>query len=197
MQVDFVDPASPSRCAPVAQERLPAIRRLLDAARAAAIPVLFSQGLVAPDLSNVGLWKSPIHRSGGCPVEDTRGAEIVEELAPLATEAVVRKRRPSVFFGSDLDVSLRGHRVDTLIVCGSSMGAFAPPSPTPSRSTTERWSSASASSIGPSSCSERNLFDVDAKYADAVTLDETLAYLARFGAYDGTELTAGGREQDA
>jgi hypothetical protein len=44
---------------------------------------------------------------------------------------------------------------------------------------------------------ERNLFDVDAKYADAVTLDETLAYLARFGAYDGTELTAGGREQDA
>jgi maleamate amidohydrolase len=29
---------------------------------------------------------------------------------------------------------------------------------------------------------ERNLFDVDAKYADAVSLDETLVYFAQVGA---------------
>jgi len=31
MQQDFVDPDSPATCAPMAQERMPAIRRLLEA----------------------------------------------------------------------------------------------------------------------------------------------------------------------
>src|SRR5215218_4747434 len=121
MQNDFVDPASPSTCAPLAQERLPAIRRLLDEARDAGIPVFFSQGLVSPDLVDVGFWKSPAQQAGKCQVEGTPGAEIVAELAPLAGERVIRKRRPSVFFGSDFDVFLVGHRVDTLILAGSSM----------------------------------------------------------------------------
>ena len=176
MQNDFVDPDAPSTCAPMAQERLPAIRRLLDGARAAGIPVFFSQGLVAPDLSDVGLWKGTVHRTGRCQIEGTRGAEIVAELRPLPGEHIVRKRRPSVFFGSDLDVFLRGHRTDTLIVAGASMSGCV-------RATVLDAFSRDYRTMVVRECVidrtrellERNLFDVDAKYADAVSLDDTLA----------------------
>ena len=47
-----------------------------------AVPVFFSQGLVAPDLSDVGLWKGWAHATGHSQVEGTPGAEIVPELAP-------------------------------------------------------------------------------------------------------------------
>ena len=179
MQVDFVDPAAPSTCSPIALERLPDIVRLVEAARDAAIPVLFSQGLIAPDLADVGLWKGVAHRMGRSQLEGTPGAEIVAELAPRPGEHVVRKRRPSAFFGSDLDVFLRGHRADTLIVAGSSMSGCV-------RATVVDAFSRDYRTMVVRECVvdrtlevlERNLFDVDAKYADAVSLAETLDYLA-------------------
>lgn len=183
MQVDFVDPTAPSTCAPIAQDRLPDIRRLLDGARAAGVPVFFSQGLIARDLSDVGLWKGVAHRTGKSQLEGTPGAEIVAELAPLPGEHVVRKRRPSAFFGSDLDIFLRGQRIDTLILAGSSMSGCV-------RATVLDAFSRDYRTMVVRECVvdrtievlERNLFDVDAKYADAVSLEETLAYLEQLGA---------------
>jgi maleamate amidohydrolase len=180
MQNDFVDADSPATCAPMSVDRLPAIRRLLDASRAAGIPVHFTQGLVAPDLTDVGLWKGWAHRTGRSQVEGTRGAEIVEDLAPLPGEHVVRKRRPSGFFGSDLDVFLRGARVDTILLAGSSMSGCV-------RATAVDGFSLDYRVMIVRDCVvdrtlevlERNLFDMDAKYADAVSLEETLDYLAR------------------
>jgi maleamate amidohydrolase len=181
MQNDFVDPDSPSTCAPMAQERLPAIKQLLDAARAAGAPVLFSQGLVAPDLTDVGLWKGWAHRTGHAQVEGTRGAEIVAELAPLPTEHVVRKRRPSAFFETDLDVFLRGHRADTLILAGSSMSGCVRATATDAFSRDYRTMIVAECVIDRTQeLCERNLFDLDAKYCDAVSLDETLRYLAQW-----------------
>lgn len=178
MQWDFVDPDSPSTCAPVAVDRLPDIRRLLDASRHAGIPVFFSQGLVAPNLADVGLWKGRAHRTGRSQVEGTRGAEIVSELQPLPSEHVVRKRRPSVFFGTDFDVFLRGLRIDTVLVAGSSMSGCV-------RATVVDGFSLDYRMMVVRECVvdrtietlERNLFDVDAKYADAVSLDEVERYL--------------------
>jgi nicotinamidase-related amidase len=179
MQHDFVDPESPSTCSPIAQERLPDFQRLLAAARESRIPVFYSQGLVAPDLADVGLWKGRAHRTGKSQIEGTRGAEIVPELAPRPNEHIVRKRRPSVFFATDFDVFLRGLQIDTLIVTGSSMSGCV-------RATVVDGFSRDYRVMVVRECVvdrtaeliDRNLFDVDAKYADAVSLDETLVYLA-------------------
>jgi maleamate amidohydrolase len=180
MQVDFVDPNSPSTCSPIAEDRLPAIRRLLDVARETTIPVFFSQGLVAPDLRDIGLWKGWAHRSGRCQVEGTVGAEIVPQLAPLASEHVVRKRRPSAFFGSDFDVFLRGHQVDTLLVVGSSMSGCVRATVVDAFSLDYRVMVVRECVVDRTiEVLERNLFDVDAKYADAVSLEETISYLHR------------------
>lgn len=182
MQVDFVDPESPSTCAPMAQEQMPAIRRLLDACREARMPVFFSQGLVAPDLSDVGLWKGWAHRTGHSQVEGTQGAEIVEELAPLPGEQVIRKRRPSVFFESDLEVFLRGRRIDTLILAGSSMSGCVRATAVDGFSRDYRVMLVRECVIDRSwELVDRNLFDVDAKYADAVSLEETLEYVSKLG----------------
>lgn len=179
MQNDFVDPDSLSTCAPIAQERLPAVRTLLDAAREAGIPVAFTQGLVAADLSDVGLWKGKAHRTGGCQVEGTRGAEIIEELTPLAGEHVVTKRRPSAFFGTSLLELMRSLEIDTLLLAGSSMSGCVRATVVDAFSHDFRVSVIEDCVIDRSpELIERNLFDVNAKYSDAVRLDEVLAYLA-------------------
>ena len=191
MQVDFVDPESPSTCAPMAQERLPAMRRLLEAARSAGVPVLFSQGLVAPDLADVGLWKGWAHRTGHAQVEGTRGAEIVEELAPLPGEHVVRKRRPSAFFGTDLDVFLRGLKVDTILLAGSSMSGCVRATATDAFSRDYQTMIVRECVIDRTAeLCERNLFDMNAKYCDAVSLEETLAYLAGLAGRAGQRATS-------
>jgi nicotinamidase-related amidase len=179
MQNDFVDPESPATCAPIAVERLPDIRRLLDASRAVGIPVFFTQGLVDPSLVDVGLWKGWAHRTGRSQVEGTRGAQIVDELAPLPGEHVVHKRRPSGFFGTDLDVFLRGARIDTLLLAGSSMSGCVRATVVDAFSRDYRVMIVRECVIDRTvEVLERNLFDMDAKYADGVSLEEVFAYLA-------------------
>lgn len=178
MQVDFVDPESPSTCAPMAQQRLPAIRRLLDAAREAGIPICFTQGLVAPDLSDVGLWKGRAHRTGLCQIEGTKGAEIVEELQPRADERIVQKRRPSGFFGTDLHEYLQARGVDTILLAGSSMSGCVRATAVDAFSHDYLTSIVRECVIDRTEeVLERNLFDVNAKYVDAITLEEALDYL--------------------
>ncbi len=179
MQRDFLDPDAPATCAPMARERLPAVRTLLEAARQIRIPVFFSQGLVSPDLSDVGLWKAAAHAEGRVQVEGTAGAEIVPELAPLPGEHVIAKRRPSAFFRTDLETLLASLDVDTLIVAGTSMSGCV-------RATVVDAFSRDYRTMVVRECVidrlpevlEANLFDVDAKYADAVSLEETLTYFS-------------------
>lgn len=178
MQVDFIDPTAPATCAPMAQERLPAVKKLLEAAREARVPIFFTQGLVNSDLSDLGLWKSGPKAQGLVQVEGTPGAEIVSELAPEPGERIIRKRRPSAFFGTDLEIHLSGLKVDTLLLAGSSMSGCV-------RATAVDAFSRDYRTIIVRDCVidrtpeilETNLFDVEAKYVDVVSLDEVLAHL--------------------
>jgi maleamate amidohydrolase len=159
-------------------ERLPAIERLLGAAREAAIPVFHSMGIVKPDLSDVGLWKGTAKREGRCQIDGSWGAEIVASLAPLSGERVIRKTRPSAFFGTDLDVRLAESGVDTLIVAGASMSGCVRATVVDAFSYDYRVSVVRECVVDRSEqLVERNLFDVDAKYADAVSLADALDYL--------------------
>jgi maleamate amidohydrolase len=178
MQNDFVDPDAPSTCAPMSQERLPDIRALLDASRAAGIPIFFTQGLVDPSLFDVGLWKGAAHKSGKTQIVGTRGAQIVDELAPQPGEQVIPKRRPSGFFGTSLDLLLRSHGVDTILLAGSSMSGCVRATATDGFSHNYRVMIVGECVIDRTlEVLERNLFDMNAKYADAVTLADVKAYL--------------------
>jgi nicotinamidase-related amidase len=46
------------------------------------------------------------------------GTEIVAELVPRPDEHLIQKRRYSVFYGTDLDIVLRGMGIRTLVLVG-------------------------------------------------------------------------------
>ena len=100
----------PSSAGEAGWEAIEVIERLLAAARGAGVPVLYSAGTGEP-----GRWtdKRPSHVR-----QPPDAYEIVERIAPQPGETVIRKDKPSSFFGSPLAERLVELGVDSLIVCG-------------------------------------------------------------------------------
>jgi ureidoacrylate peracid hydrolase len=108
------------------------IAGLLEAARAAGLPVVYLQTGYKPDLSNGGGPASPNPRKetalclmrarpelkGQLLVEGTWDFQIVEELAPRDGDIVVLKTRYSGFAGTQLDSVLRVREIRNLIFVG-------------------------------------------------------------------------------
>lgn len=183
MQNDFCDPAAPTTLWPSIRETFEPIRRLCAAARERALPVIYTQGLVAADGSSAGLWryKQRFHAEGRVQIEGSRGAEIVAELAPRPGDRVIRKWRPSAFFRTDLEVFLGVRAIDTLLVCGTSASGCVRATVTDAFMRDLRCMVVrEAVADRTPAVLEANLFDLDQKYADVVTLAEALANLERF-----------------
>jgi nicotinamidase-related amidase len=95
-------------------------RTALDAARGHDVPVLFVRiGFRdgTPEASARNKSFAAVAARGDMGV-DAPGTQVVPELAPLATEVVVVKRRVSAFTGSDLEVVLRAADADHLVLTG-------------------------------------------------------------------------------
>jgi nicotinamidase-related amidase len=128
MQRDFLD--EDAGCyAPGSEAIVPRIVRLVDAAREAGIPVIFTQEAHRPGGVDAGReadeGAGAGYPGGGADspvpshcVEGTPGIEIVDELAPLPGDLRIKKRRYSCFLGTDLDLLLRNLGVETLLVTG-------------------------------------------------------------------------------
>ncbi len=80
------------------------IGRAMDAARTAGIPVV----VIRMDLPE----SAPVFAKG------THGADLHPEVARRPSDAVMSKRLPSAFTGTDLETWLRARGVDTLSVIG-------------------------------------------------------------------------------
>ena len=113
VQRDFVPTAgSPETEAPV----VTTIRGLVRTARENTIPVVFIRELHNPALIDLGREVDGVE--GLHCIEGTPGAEFIDDFGPLPNEYQVRKRRYSAFFGTDLDIILRGYGTDTVILVG-------------------------------------------------------------------------------
>jgi nicotinamidase-related amidase len=110
---DFDFPDGP-RVRSALEARAPAIRRLLDAARAKGLPVIYAN-------DNLGAWRSDAAAlMSRCTEARLPGAELVLSLVPEPDDEIVLKPRHSAFFGTALELLLGDHRVDTLIIAGTS-----------------------------------------------------------------------------
>jgi nicotinamidase-related amidase len=85
--------------------------------RRAGRHVLFSQEVHRPDLLDIG--RELDGQEGVHCVEGAPGTELVPELVPLPGEHLLRKRRYSCFYGTDLELVLRGMGVHTLVLAGT------------------------------------------------------------------------------
>jgi len=108
---DFVAEEGALYCGPAARAVLPFIARAVEEARRAGEPVLFVADRHRPDDKEFEMF--PPHCVAG-----TKGAEICPELRPQEGEPVIPKRRYSAFFGTDLDLDLREHGIQEVVLVG-------------------------------------------------------------------------------
>jgi len=92
-------------------------RKLVTAARAAGVPVIFIQEVHRPDMVDFGReldGAEDVH----C-IEGKRSTEIAaEEVDFRPGDYFVPKRRYSAFYGTDLEILLKGLKAQTLILTG-------------------------------------------------------------------------------
>jgi len=132
MQRDFCCPGYGAEAAGrdigAAQAAIPAIARLLAAARKAGVRVAHVGFSTLPGHgSDAGSWLAQRRRStfssDSLCITGTEGAAFVDELAPQDGEWVVAKHRYSAFTGTDLDLLLRSRGIRTLVLAGVSTNA--------------------------------------------------------------------------
>ena len=97
---------------------VPNIRRVLKHFRDTGKPVIHVMRVHRPDGVDVEKFRLRKFEEKPFLVAGSRGAGIIDELAPAEGEYVVEKRRFSAFFGTELDMILRRLGVKTLVIAG-------------------------------------------------------------------------------
>lgn len=99
---------------------LPRLRKAIDGARAAGIPVIYVVIALRTGRPDVSTHNKVLTRAvqAGLFDESAPGTAIHPDIAPQQGEIVVTKRRGSAFSGSDLDVVLRARGIDSLVLTG-------------------------------------------------------------------------------
>lgn len=158
--------------------QIEATNALLDAAHAQDVPVIYST--VSYDdssLDDAGVWALK-QKGAATLVASGDGPELDPRLHRRPGDALLVKKYASCFFGTDLVPRLLKHGVDTLIIAGCTTSGCVRASAVDACQTGFR-PMVVREAVGDRSvrAHEQSLFDLDAKYADVVTLEDTLSYL--------------------
>jgi len=100
-----------------ADEVLPKAKEVLSAARSIKLPIVHFKEIHRKEMVDFGReldGAEPVH----C-LETWESTDYYWELAPIDGEFAISKRRYSCFVGTDLEILLRGLKVDTLILLGT------------------------------------------------------------------------------
>ncbi|HKI32022.1 MAG TPA: isochorismatase family protein [Gemmataceae bacterium] len=151
-----------------------AIRQLLPPLRSKGLPIVYT---TSPYSDNPQL-KSAADFSPNFRKWDRRACEIDERLRPNPGEYIIHKEHASAFAGTALIGHLVERRVDTLLITGCSTSACVRATATDAKSLGLRPIIVREGVEDRSDIAhEWTLFDIQARFADVVSLEETLAYL--------------------
>ena len=171
----------PSSCGLEAWEAVPHIQKLLAKSREVGIPIVYLTGL-----GDVGVAsRSPQRDSDLQGKRDPeaqdrlrRRFDIIDEVAPLPGETVLRKASPSGFWGTPLVGHLNALHIDTIITCGESTSGCVRASVVDGSTYRFRMVVAEECVFDRHQATHAmNLFDMNQKYADVLALQEVLDYL--------------------
>lgn len=178
--IDFVEAYFDPSCDLYANvdDALASAIRVREAARAAGVPVIYTNVVYHPNALNGGRFyqkaKPLRHFLQGSPMGAwPKGLEVADD------ELVVSKQYASAFFGTSLASTLTAWGIDTLLVSGVTTSGCI-------RASVVDCCSHGfipiviAEAVGDrhKAPHEANLFDMNAKYADVVSEAEAVAYLA-------------------
>jgi maleamate amidohydrolase len=179
--IDFIKGFTDTNC-PLGSNldaEVSATKQLLDSFRSYKLPIHFTTTAYDDAMVSAGVFVKKVpslaHLKFG-----SSWIEIDNRLTPIAGEVVWTKQYASAFFGTALASSLSAQKVDTLIVTGCTTSGCV------------RASAVDACQHGfltnvvrecvgdrSASAHESNLNDLDAKYADVVSLKEVEDYLIK------------------
>jgi maleamate amidohydrolase len=155
------------------------IAPLLDAARAAGVPVVYPH--VAPkSAADTGRTGTKIP---SLMTVDRHGYEFVEQVAPCDGDLLIPKRHPSAFFGTALVSYLIDLNVDTVILTGCTTSGCVRATASDAFAYNFHCAVVEDCVYDRSQTSHNvNLFDIQAKYGDVVPSATVIAHLRRLGA---------------
>jgi maleamate amidohydrolase len=176
VNVGFTDPESPLACD--LEGVVVAIQRLLGEARAARLPVVYTtvsydEGDRLAAAAFIDKIPALLTLEAG-----SRWVEIDPRIAPLPDEPVLNKLFASAFFGTPLSSLLTAAGCDGVIVTGASTSGCV-------RATVVDALQHGFRPVVPReavgdrnpAAHDANLYDIDTKYGDVVSLDEVIAHL--------------------
>lgn len=169
--------ASGRAAGPAAWEAIGRIARLVQAARGAGVPVIYSRNAPRRHPVEQGGWR---HTTGGQgPAE---GLDIVAEVAPQEGDLVVDKTKPSPFFGTPLASWLLDLGADTVFVTGISTSGCVRAAVTDAFSYNLRtFVVADAVADRSRTSHDVGLFEMRQKYAGLVGTDWLVSWLGSAG----------------
>lgn len=176
----FTDPTMPLGAN--LDTQIEAQKPLLKVAHERDIPVIFSTVMYEEaEAKDAGLWG--IKMKGSLTL--TAGSEAVKvdpRLGMQPKDILLVKKYASCFFGTDLVPRLNSRGVDTLIITGCTTSGCVRATAVDAVQNGFR-PMVVREAVGDRSVAahEQSLFDLNAKYADVVSLDETLQYLKTVG----------------
>jgi maleamate amidohydrolase len=173
----YLDPASPLYAG--VEDALASNQRLLAAARAAGVPVVFTNVVYRPDGRDGGLFFRKVPALA-CFVAGSPLGAFPPTLKPRDDELIVSKQYPSAFFGTSLAPALHAMGVDTLVITGFSTSGCV------RASALDALCHGFAPFVAREACGDRhpspheaNLFDLQAKYAEVISEEQAIRLFAR------------------
>jgi maleamate amidohydrolase len=152
-------------------------RALLDCARAAAVPVVFTTIAFDPARLASYAW---LRKATGMAalVQGSPLVDVDVRLGQRVDEALVTKHGASAFFGTDLAAILTARGVDTVVIAGATTSGCV-------RATAVDAVQSGFTVLVPRECvgdrasgpHDANLFDIDEKYGDVISVDDAIDYL--------------------
>jgi maleamate amidohydrolase len=151
---------------------------LVGAARSSGVPVVWTEVHYAAGMADGGLFARKVPALA-CFAADAPGEWGALTLPPAPGEVRVVKQYASAFFGTSLASTLHTLGVDTLVIAGVSTSGCI-------RATAmDALNCGFRPQVVREACADRtpalhenNLADLDAKYADVVSLEEALTHLS-------------------
>jgi maleamate amidohydrolase len=181
LQYAFTDSAFPMGGAELVERAVEGTAHLLEAARAAGVPVYQTVVAWREDGSDVGLWPVKLPRLREVTL-DSRWAQVDARVWD-DSDVLLVKKWPSFFHGTPLASLLAAGQRDTVIVTGCMTSGCV-------RATTVDAFSYGYRTLVPEDCVGdqgrdahlANLRDVHRRYAEVTTADEVIEYLASVSA---------------
>lgn len=176
----FTDPECPLGADMTSE--VEATQRVIDAAREIDAPIIFTTIGFEKNLRDGSLWieKAPALAElqiGG------KWVELDERLGKREEDTLILKKGASAFFGTNVASIFAHQETDTIVLCGATTSGCI-------RATAVDLLQYGYPTLVPRECvgdraeapHEASLFDIQAKYADVVSVEDALAYLGRVGA---------------